>query len=497
VIQSVRVRLALWHTVIVAVLLLALMIGSYTFIAQMSEARFDQYLQETAAAFRIEYVAQRYETPTDFAAAAEALTEFEFRDLDLGVMDMSGQVLAMTTAPGESQTTGDEVLQPFDPAPLGQFLANRHHLTAAEFVTIPDRRGGVRACLLPVEVDGHSYVIVVARPLLNQLSMLESVRMVLFLVFPAALVFAAVGGYLLTRRSLSPVISMTEHASRMGTTTLHERLPVPNAYDEYGQLATVINGLLSRIESAFEQQRRFMADASHELRTPIAIVRGEADIALAVTDRPSDDYRDALSVVRTESRRLSRIVHDLFLLARADAGQQPLELRTFYLDEVVAECARVARSLASRRGMTLTSTVSGEAAARGDEDLIRQLILNLLDNALKYGSEGGCVEIALHRDPGAHRVIVRDSGPGIPPEVAAHVFDRFYRGDRSRARDSWTPVRVQDESHDHEESHGVGAGLGLAIARWVAEAHGGSLVLARSTAAGSEFVFTLPDVAFA
>jgi signal transduction histidine kinase len=278
---------------------------------------------------------------------------------------------------------------------------------------------------------------------------------------------------------------------------LHERLPVPNAYDEYGQLATVINGLLSRIESAFEQQRRFMADASHELRTPIAIVRGEADIALAVTDRPSDDYRDALSVVRTESRRLSRIVHDLFLLARADAGQQPLELRTFYLDEVVAECARVARSLASRRGMTLTSTVSGEAAARGDEDLIRQLILNLLDNALKYGSEGGCVEIALHRDPGAHRVIVRDSGPGIPPEVAAHVFDRFYRGDRSRARETWTPVRVQDESHDHEESHGVGAGLGLAIARWVAEAHGGSLVLARSTAAGSEFVFTLPDVAFA
>jgi two-component system, OmpR family, sensor kinase len=485
VIQSVRVRLALWHTAIVAVLLLALLIAAYTFIAEMTGRRFDQYLEETAAAFRIEYVAQRYQTPTDFAAAAEALTEFEFRDLDLGVMDLSGQVIALTTAPGESQTTGDEVLQPFDPTELSRFIKGKH-FTAPEFVTLHDRRGGVRACLLPVEVDERSYVIVVARPLYNQRAMLESVRKVLLFVFPTSLLLAAIGGYLLTRRSLSPVIAMTEHASRIGTSTLHERLPVPNAYDEYGQLATVINGLLSRVQSAFEQQRRFMADASHELRTPISIVRGEADIALAMSDRPPEEYREALSVVRAEARRLSRIVHDLFLLARADAGQQPLQPRTFYLDEVIADCARIARSLASRRGMTLTSNVSCEAAVCGDEDLIRRLVLNLLDNALKYCSEGGTVEIALREEAGCHHVVVSDSGPGIPPEVAAHIFDRFYRGDRSRASDSSSPHRL------HDDPHGVGAGLGLSIARWVAEAHGGSLVLAHSSATGSEFVFTLP-----
>jgi two-component system OmpR family sensor kinase len=272
----------------------------------------------------------------------------------------------------------------------------------------------------------------------------------------------------------------------MGTTTLHERLPVPNASDEYGQLATVINGLLARIESAFEQQRRFMADASHELRTPIAIVRGEADIALAVPDRPHDEYREALSVVRAESRRLSRIVHDLFLLARADAGQQQLQLRQFYLDDVILDCTRAARSLASRRNMTLTSNVTTEAPVCGDEDLVRQLILNLLDNALKYCSEGGAVEISLCSATGSHRVIIRDSGPGIPPEVATHIFDRFYRGDGARARESALTVRM------HDDAHGVGAGLGLAIARWVAEAHGGSLVLAHSSLAGSEFVLTLP-----
>src|SRR6476469_6966589 len=361
VIESVRVRLALWHTAIVAVLLLALIVAAYTFIAEMTGRGFDQYLEETAAAFRIEYVAQHYQSPNDFAAATAALNEFDFRDLDIGVMDLSGQVVSIVTAPGESQTTGDEVLQPFDPTELGRIIAHTH-LTSPKFVTVPDRRGGVRACLLPVEFDGNSYVIVVARPLYNHQTMLESVRTVLLVVFPTALLLVALGGYLLTRRSLSPVIAMTEHASRMGTSTLHERLPVPNARDEYGQLATVINGLLSRIENAFEHQRRFMADASHELRTPISIVRGEADIALAMADRPSEEYREALSVVRAESRRLSRIVHDLFLLARADTGQQPLQIRSFYLDEVISDCVRTARSLASRCGMTVTSNVSNEAS---------------------------------------------------------------------------------------------------------------------------------------
>ncbi len=487
-IESVRVRLALWHTTIVPVQLLALAIAAYAFIARMTESRLDQYLEETAAAFRLELVAQRYETATDFSAAVQALTEFEFRDLDIGVIDLNGQVVAMTTAPGASQTRGEEVLQPFDPAPLGRIIAGMH-LTGPEYVTLPDRRGGVRAALLPVDVYSHPYVIVVARPLFTQQKMLESVRMTLLIVIPLALLLAALGGYVLTRRSLNPVMAMSERASRIGSDTLHERLPVGDARDEYGQLAAVINGLLSRLESAFEQQRRFMADASHELRTPISILRGEADIALAVTDRPPHEYREALTVVRAEAQRLSRIVHDLFPLARADAGQQPLQLNTVYLDELVTDCARAARSLASRRGMTLKTSASCEAAVHGDEDLLRRLILNLLDNALKYSREGGEVDITLSRDTAYYRVIVHDSGPRIPPEVATHIFDRFYRGEGSRAGESAT-----SSLHHDDEAHAVGAGLGLAIARWVAEAHGGSLVLSHSSPEGNEFVFTVPDL---
>jgi signal transduction histidine kinase len=137
--------------------------------------------------------------------------------------------------------------------------------------------------------------------------------------------------------------------------------------------------------------------------------------------------------------------------------------------------------------MTVNFKASSEAAVRGDEDLMRRLILNLLDNAIKYGIDCGTIQIELCSNAGSHRVIVRDSGPGIPPEISAHIFDRFYRGDNSRARESGS------SAPSHDDSHGVGAGLGLAIARWVAEAHGGSLVLAHSSAAGSEFVLTLPQ----
>jgi two-component system, OmpR family, sensor kinase len=488
VIESVRVRLALWHTTVVAILLVALATAAYTFVSRMTARRLDQYLEETAAAFGTELTAQRFETPTDFAAAVEALKEFDFRGLHMGVIDPQGHIVKMNAAVDQSPSAREDSLPPFDPAPLGRVIAHMH-LTASELLTIPDSTGGVRAALSPVKIGANPYVIVVARPLAPQRKMLASVRTVLLIIIPISLVLAGAGGYLLTRRILSPVMAMSERASRIGTSTLHERLPVRNARDEYGQLAGVFNSLLSRLESAFEQQRRFMADASHELRTPIAIVRGEADIALAVADRRPEEYRESLTVVRAEARRLSRIVHDLFLLARVDTGQQQLQLSHFYLDELIVDCAHNARSLASRRGMTVYTHVSHEAPVRGDEDLIQRLILNLLDNAIKYSREGGQVDITLTRDVGCHRVIVHDNGPGIPPDIAAHIFERFYRADSSRTREA-TPA----SSTDDDVSRTAGAGLGLAIARWVAEAHGGSLVLAHSSESGSEFVFTLPEL---
>jgi signal transduction histidine kinase len=206
-------------------------------------------------------------------------------------------------------------------------------------------------------------------------------------------------------------------------------------------------------------------------------LRGEAEIALSAP-RSCDEYADSLGLVRDEGRRLSVIVDDLFLLARADAGQQPLRPTEMYLDEVAGEAVRAVRSLAARREIRVVCEVKGDFPFRGDEQLLHRLLLNLLDNALKYSPPCSTVHIGLERQGGEYRLAVRDAGPPIPPAAAARIFERFYRVDKARSRAA--------------ESATGGAGLGLSIARWVAEAHGGSLTLARSGADGNVFELRRP-----
>jgi heavy metal sensor kinase len=344
------------------------------------------------------------------------------------------------------------------------------------FTTVRGPRGAeLRVHALPLVVDRRRVIIGVTQWLRLRPRILAEARDALLVAIPLALLLAAAGGYLLARQGLRPVAAMGEQAERIGAATLHQRLPVAEPDDELGRLARVFNRLLERLDEAFDQQRRFMADASHELRTPVAVVRGEAEHALAA-DRAAPELRDALAVVRDEGRRMTRIVDDLFLLARADAGQQPLALAELYLDDLVADCVRAVRSLAAERRITLTCESDADLQLRGDEQLLRRLVLNLLDNALKYTPPGGRVAVTARAADGRHVVSVRDSGPGVPPEAQPRLFERFYRAGRSHAADA---------------PHATGAGLGLAIARWIARAHGGDVRLARSGEDGSEFVVEL------
>jgi signal transduction histidine kinase len=221
-----------------------------------------------------------------------------------------------------------------------------------------------------------------------------------------------------------------------------------------------------------------MADASHELRTPVATARTAASVALQQPHRDERDYRQTLEIIEQQTARLSRVVDDMFTLARADAGNYPIRRMPMYLDEVIEDIVRAARVIASTKGVTVDDALTLRSASfHGDEELIHRMIGNLIDNAIRHAPPGTSVRVDLDRSASGYVIGVRDQGAGVPDEIRPYIFERFYRGDAARQR---VPI-----AHH-------GAGLGLALARWIARSHGGDVDLVRSSESGSTFVIALP-----
>ena len=469
---SLRARLTLWFTLVLGAPLILFAIGSYEIFATTLLDRTDRFVSDALDAFARELAAERRLVPDALSAARKTVDEVRFRDLEVIILDSTGTVVARGAESATAVAARPRIA-------IGGLLAavGRAPWTAAE-LTLPEARGGYRIHARPVQLDGVPLRLTAAYPLHDVESVLDRIRRAFLFGLPLLLACAAAGGWFLARRSLSPVAAMAERASAISASTLHERLPVPVPGDELGGLATVINDLLDRLQRSFEQQRRFMADASHELRTPTAILRTEADVTLSRATRPEAEYRESFGVIRDAARRLTRIVDDLFLLARADAGHLVLRATDVYLEDVVHDAVRGIRPVADQRGVQVELRGIAEAPAHGDPDLLGRLVLNLLDNAVKYSAAGSTVDAELARAGDAWTVRVTDHGPGIPADAQARIFERFYRVDTARSR--------------VEQSATSGAGLGLAIARRVAEAHGGTLVLEGSRPGLTTFCATLP-----
>ena len=517
--DSVRVRLTLWYMGVLAFVLVCLSLGTYWLVARTTDRRTFISLAEISDGFlttlQAEYKDQLKENPGDplRAAAQESVQEFRLRDHRFAVLDSAGNVLAENEALPAPRARGGAASQPEIPAEVLRRLVAG---TAGQPRRLQDLTLGgerFRARVLQAQVGGSGVSIVSMESLERERELLEDIRATLLWVIPITLLIASAGGYFLARKSLAPVVGMSEKAALIGAQNLHERLPVQNPRDELGYLASTFNGLLERLDRSFEQQRRFMADASHELRSPVAIIRGEAEVALSQARQP-EEYRESLAIALDEARRLSQIVDDLFTLARADAGQYPLRPRDFYLEELAGDCVRAARTMAAARGITLNYEPDGEMPIHGDEALVRRLAMNLLDNAIKYTPPGGKISVACARSGGEYSFSVRDTGPGIPAEARDKIFERFFRLDPARsaspsancpaihsevATAPGSPARAdraQSATPEERPRAGLedraGAGLGLAIARWIAEAHHGRLTLAQSDASGSVFVAFLP-----
>jgi heavy metal sensor kinase len=284
---------------------------------------------------------------------------------------------------------------------------------------------------------------------------LGSLRNVLTGLIPLMLVGAGFGGWWLSRRALKPVDEMTAAAEAVSVTDLAARLRVAQTNDELQRLGEAWNRMLERISASVQQMKRFTADAAHELRTPTAIIRSGAELALH-RERTPGEYQSVLRTIVKESASLSELIEDLMWLARHDAGTLPKRKEPVNLREVAADAADAILPVAASRRISVSVAHPGqsEAAVLGDATSLRRLVLILLDNAIKFSSDGGNVELAISLDDQV-QFEVRNSGPGVAPEHLPHVFDRFYRSDPARS----TP----------------GAGLGLSIARAIVEDHGGSI----------------------
>lgn len=466
--ETVRTRLTLWYVSLLAAILVAVIALIYILLARALYVRVDDSLAafiQIAATSLANDIAEG-QTPTD--AARSTAQELASRQSLVQVYDGQGRLL------GEAGRE-DDIVVPLPPIGDIPFDGPASLITIVEADDLDDRhRLAFRRVTIP---PGINFIVAVGSSLERTDEELGSLRAILAYLVPLSLVIAGIGGWFLALRSLSPVVAMAERARQIGMASLSARLPVANPGDELGTLAATFNELLARLEASVDQQRQFMADASHELRTPVSIARTAARVALQQPNRPESDYREALTIVEQEAIRLSRIVDDLFTLTRADAGSYPVRIAPMYLDEVIDEVVRAARVLAATRGVTIVCRTVQPAPFLGDEELIRRLIINIVDNATRFSPPQGAVRVALDRADRMYTLSIGDEGPGITPEAQLRIFERFYR--------------VVDAPNNGGSGNG-GAGLGLALARWIARAHGGDITLATSSSLGSTFVATLP-----
>jgi heavy metal sensor kinase len=403
--------------------------------------------------------------------------EVRFRELHIAILDSAGKIVAMNALAEDDQDASStrRPSQDVQSQLLAAVRARDHGDAVA--LTLPSARGNFRVRSQPIDADRQHFTLTGVYSLRDIDEVLDRVREIFLVAIPLLLVAASLGGYALARRSLAPVAAMSMQASAISARNLHERLPVGGG-DELVGLSSMVNGLLDRLQSSFEQQRRFIADASHELRTPTAVVRTEADITLAREHRAEPEYRASISVMQDASRRLTRIVDDLFLLSRADSGHLVMRDEPLYLEELVDDATRAVRSVAHQRGVEIDVREIVAAPSHGDADLLGRLLLNLLDNAIKYSPAGGKVVVSMAAAAERCTISVVDEGAGIPPEMQSRVFERFFRVDSARTR--------------AETSATSGAGLGLAIAQRIAEMHAGRVELAGSRPGRTEFRVTLP-----
>jgi heavy metal sensor kinase len=443
----VRARLTLWYVLVVSAVLLAYIAGTTFVLYWQLEQQLSRFaIEDVETVEGLLYFApsgrlilnEDYHNHPQSRDVLERMVEVcspdgtvLFRNGRLGHRRLGGVVLPNEGVNGYSERTvrlpdGTRVL-----------MVSRRHIL------------GGRPILIRLGYDRHP---ITAR--------IEQSLTASFVALPGMLALAGFAGYQLARRSLAPLEQIASRAEQITAANLNERLPVANPSDEVGHLARVFNSVLARLEESFQRLQRFTSDASHELRTPLAAIRSVGEVGLQRSESAAD-YQDTIGSMLEEVNRLTRLVENLLVISRADAGQLQLGLTEFSPLEVVKEVAALLDILVEEKSLELTISGDERITVKGDRLLLRQAVTNVLHNALKYTPAGGSIYLEITLETIGDRrfgvILINDSGPGISVEHRTKVFNRFYRIDAARARDTG------------------GAGLGLSIAKWAVEVQGGEI----------------------
>jgi signal transduction histidine kinase len=456
---SVRARLIAWYTAVMVGLLAVAAFAAGGMLIRLGIHRLDADLLGIAATVHSIMRDEAREGMDLTGGAHEASTEVTSPGVSVILSADDGKIVASWGEPLPAQ---------WEATPGLVTRVSSHADVPDRTVAIGDKRFRVveRTALF----GDKPFAVTV----LGSLELLERQRSeflyALSIGFLVALAVGTIGGWAVSRRALAPLTAMAREATAITERDPEVRLQVPPTRDELGQLGTAFNALLDRLSAALLAQRQFMADASHQMRTPVSVLQTTAQVMLRREGREEREYRESLTIVGEQSARLARLVDAMFLLARAEAGGWTLRTEPLYLDELVSECARAVAVVAAERNVTVATRGDADVPFMGDDALLRHMAINLLENAVRYTRTGSQVVASLDRTADGIVLRVTDEGPGIPEADRERIFERFVRLDQGSG----------------------GAGLGLAMARRIAEVHDGCLTLESSDARGSCFAVTLP-----
>jgi heavy metal sensor kinase len=456
-IHSIKFRFTIWYLLVLAVLLIALSAGVYFYLSRSLYRNLDDSLELRSTQLR------------SLPAILDSIRQGEFQE-ELGEIVIlyfySGDQLMEVSPRGIS-------------IPLSHEFISQAIAGTSLFTTIQTAEGeGLRLLAVSLTLiqgqppSSQPATLVIARSTKQIDQALAGLVRTLLIAVPLALILAAGGGIFLARRALKPVDKIAQTAQEIEESDLSRRINV-NTKDELGRLAATLNEMIGRLDKAFQRQKQFTSDASHELRTPLAVIEAESTLALQ-KERPSGDYRQSLEIISQESSQMSSLIDQLLTLARADAGKEQWNFTEVNLGKLISNVSTDVEVLCQEKGLSFQLGQTQDLVVKGDEARLRELFMNLLDNAIRYTPAPGTVSVSLRREGQMAVVAITDTGIGIPAEDIPFIFERFYRVDKSRS---------------HAEG---GSGLGLAICRHIAEVHGGKIEVESQVGAGSTFSVWLP-----